>query len=72
MGNVEQIELFLSFMKSLDAKRFLMETNTVVCFYIDSMNQRREFQQKRPWNMHTSGVLEQEYTHCLKVRGVVK
>lgn len=31
------------------------------------MNQRREFQQKRPWNMRTSEVLEQEYTLCLKV-----
>lgn len=48
MGNIEQIELFLPLMKSLDAKRFLMEANTLVCFYINSMNQRREFQQKRP------------------------
>lgn len=72
MGNIEQIELFLPLMKSLDAKRFLMETNILVCFYINSMNQRREFQQKRPWNMRTSEVLERGYTLCLKVRGVVK
>jgi len=55
-------------MKSLDAKSFLLKTNTLVSFYVNSMNQRREFRQKRPWNMRTSEVLEQGYTLCPKVR----